>query len=215
MVRDRDAVGVAREVVEHGRGPAKRRLRIDDPGVATQGVDARLKRRRCLDGRERRREDQTLLTRGDLEPRQEPVGKGPRQGADGKEKRRAGRHPAVAVDVEGAPEHDAVQVDVEAELLIPRVEDREHAELAAQVMARIGAEGEEGVGHRLEEDLVQTRLVRQEERVEVVGHGEDGVTVVDGQQLRLPRPGSGGGRRRGFRRDGIAIARSSRFTVCV
>jgi hypothetical protein len=43
------------------------------------------------------------------------------------------------------------------------VEDGETAQLAAQMMARIGAEGEERVGHRLEEDLIETRLVRKDE----------------------------------------------------
>jgi len=81
----------------------------------------------------------------------------------------------TAVDVEGATGDDAVQVDVEAELLIPRMEDGQKAPLAAQMVARIGAEGEERVGDRLEEDLIQDGLVGEDERVEIVGHGEDGV----------------------------------------
>ena len=89
MVRDRHAVGVAREVVEDGRGSPTRRLRIHDPGPPSDDGEPRAERRRRLDGRERRREDQTLLTIGDLEPREEPPTEGPRQGADGKEKGRA------------------------------------------------------------------------------------------------------------------------------
>jgi hypothetical protein len=48
---------------------------------------------------------------------------------------------------------------VETELRIPRVEDREKAELAAQTMPRIGAEGQERVGDGLEEDLIEGGLV--------------------------------------------------------
>ena len=88
------------------------------------------------------------------------MGKGPRQGADGKEKRRVGRYPAVALDVEGPTGDDAVQVDVVAQLLIPCVEDREEAELPAEMMPRIGPKREKRVGDRLEEDLIETRLVR-------------------------------------------------------
>jgi hypothetical protein len=125
------------------------------------------------------------LTRGDLDPREEPPTEGPRQGADGKEKRRVGRHPAVALDVKGATGNDAVQVDVVAQLLIPCVEDREEAQLAAQMMARIGPKREERVGDRLEEDLIQDGLVGEDERVEIVGHGENGVKDV------TPRPPHG------------------------
>ena len=78
IVRDREAVGEAPEVVEGGCGPATRRLRLDDPGLATQGADPCLTRRRCLNGRERHREDQSLLLRRRLEPRQEPAAEGPR-----------------------------------------------------------------------------------------------------------------------------------------
>jgi hypothetical protein len=69
-------------------------------------------------------------------------------------------------------------VQVEAQLLIPRVEDGQKAQLAAQLMARIGPEGEERVSDRLKEDLTETRLVREDERVEIVGPGEDGVKQV-------------------------------------
>ena len=156
MVGDRHAVGVAGEVVEDGRGSAERRLRIDDPGLATQGAEPRPKRRRRLDGRRATPGRPDAAARHAISSRvRNRWREGPRQGADGKEKRRAGGDPAVAVDVEGATGDDAVQVDVEAELLIPRVEDREKAQLAAQMMARIGAEGEERVGDRLEEDLIE------------------------------------------------------------
>jgi hypothetical protein len=102
---------------------------------------------------------------------------------------------------------------VEAELLIPRVEDRENAELAAQTVARIGPKREERVGDRLEEDLIETRLVREDERVEIVGHGEDGVKVVDGQEFGLSGlepPGLG----EGWARGAVAIStRNGELTI--
>ena len=98
-----------------------------------------------------------------------------------------GRAPGAGGSGAGATGDDAVQVDVDAKLLIPRVEDGQETQLPAQMMARIGAEGEERVGDRLEEDPIETRRVREDERVEIVGHGEDGVNVVDGQHLRPSR----------------------------
>ena len=80
----------------------------------------------------------------------------------------------TAVDVEGATGDDAVQVDVEAELLIPRMEDGQKAPLAAQMVARIGAEGEERVGDRLEEDLIQDGIERLARDVEIAARGGQG-----------------------------------------
>ncbi|MBE3065010.1 MAG: hypothetical protein IMZ69_08325 [Spirochaetes bacterium] len=53
------------------------------------------------------------------------------------------------------------------------------------MMPRIGAEGEQRVGDGLEEDLVEAGLVREDDRVEVVWQGEDGVEVVDRQEFGL------------------------------
>lgn len=50
-----------------------------------------------------------------------------------------------------------MQADVDAELLIPRVEDRHETQLPAQMMAGIGADGEGRVGDRPEEDLIPGR----------------------------------------------------------
>ena len=42
MVRDRDAVRVASEVVEDGRGSTERRLRIHDPGLPSEDTEPRI-----------------------------------------------------------------------------------------------------------------------------------------------------------------------------
>jgi hypothetical protein len=82
------------------------------------------------------------------------VAEDPRQGADGKEKRRAGGHPAVAVDVEGAAGDDAVQVDVDTELLTPRVEDREVEPLQRLRVEEADREGGHADGTRCEMTLL-------------------------------------------------------------
>jgi hypothetical protein len=114
-------------------------------------------RPRGLPQRRARGEDHAPLLKRRLEPHEKPPAECPRQGADGKEQRRAGGYPAVAVDIERATGDEAVQADVDAELLIPRVEDRHETQLPAQMMAGIGADGEGRVGDRPEEDLIPGR----------------------------------------------------------
>src|SRR4051794_26023475 len=71
------------------------------------------------------------------------------------EARAAGDEASVRPDP--APRHDAVDVRVMGERLPPRVQDRDHPGLGAQ-MLRIGADGANGLGRGLEQDVVDDGL---------------------------------------------------------
>ena len=68
--------------------------------------------------------------------------------------------------------------------LPPGVQHGDHADLGAE-MLRIGGDGTHGLRRRLEQDVVDDRLVLQGDGGDRRRHGEDDVEVRDGQQLGL------------------------------
>ncbi len=78
---------------------------------------------------------------------------------DGGEEGGAPRLPLATVYVEARVGHDHVQVRVEAELLIPGMEDRGAADAHAAV-AGIGGDGAQGLGDGPEEDVEHHPAVR-------------------------------------------------------
>ena len=70
--------------------------------------------------------------------------------------------------------------------LPPRVEDRQAADLAAQV-ARVVPKRRERLPRRVEKEAVEDPRVPLGEGVQGMGQGEDHMEILDRQQLRLPR----------------------------
>jgi hypothetical protein len=67
--------------------------------------------------------------------------------------------------------------------LPPGVQDRDHSRLGAQVFG-IGGDDADGLSGRLEQDVIDDRLVRESDRRDGRGHGEDDMEIGNGQQLR-------------------------------
>ena len=98
--------------------------------------------------------------------------------ADGKEKRAAGADPALAVRREHTSGDQAMDMDVLGQILAPGVEDRRDPEGPAEV-ARVTAEGQEGIGRGAEEQRVDHSGVALRERIERVRQGKHDVEVGD------------------------------------
>jgi hypothetical protein len=86
-----------------------------------------------------------------------------------------------------------VNVGMKQQILSPAVQNREETDLCAEV-AGIGGNGLQRGGAGGEQDLIQQRLVAQNQIVELFRDGENHVVVIDGQQFSLPaidplRPG--------------------------
>jgi len=79
-----------------------------------------------------------------------------------------------------------MDVGVMMQVLPPSVEQRDHAELGAQVSG-ICAQGPQRLGCRLEQDGVERRLVLEGDLGDLRRHREDDVEVLNWQQVGLPR----------------------------
>src|SRR4051795_6440307 len=180
-VGEGDPVRVAAEIVENLPGPAERSLGIDDPFDAAQRLDVRTESGRLAQPREIAEEGQVASLKGRLETLEEEAAIKTREDADGQEEARAAGDEA-SVRPDAAPRHDAVDVRVVGERLPPRVQDRDHPGLGAQ-MLRIGADGADGLGRGLEQDVVDHGLVLQGDRRHRRRQGEDDMKIGDGQEF--------------------------------
>ena len=182
LVADGDPVRVAAEVVEDLFGAGEGSLRIDDPlGLAGRAEvlgEARWVAERLqpageveLSGLEcvlQRREEHPPEVAGQDPNRQEEPG--------------AAGNPGAPVVGEPPTRNDAVQMGMMHERLAPGMEDREEAELGAEV-ARVGSDRAERVCDGPEEQTLDDGLVLCGDLGDSRGHGEDDVEVLDRQQV--------------------------------
>src|SRR3972149_7518740 len=89
----------------------------------------------------------------------------------------AGGSPACAAFAERAAGDEAMEVDVEAQLLVPGMQEGDEADLPAQAMLRVAAESLERLRDGSEEHVEEDFLVVERQRIEEMGQGEDGVVV--------------------------------------
>jgi hypothetical protein len=203
-IGDRDTVRIPTEVLEHLRGPTKRRLRIDDPGRRPElrdkcGELARVGER-CRAGGE----GQPALVERALQPREILRAEDDRERLHRKQKRRAPADPTRAVARQGAARDETVDVQMLRQRLTPSVEDGGHADRAAQV-SRIAPEREQRVSGCTKEQGVDDARIALSERIERMGQREDHMKVRNRQEVRtagLDPPGT----RPGLARGTVAIA---------
>src|SRR3972149_10409 len=81
----------------------------------------------------------------------------------------AGGSPACAAFAERAAGDEAMEVDVEAQLLVPGMQEGDEADLPAQAMLRVAAEGLERLRTGSEEPVAEGFLVVERPRVGGVG----------------------------------------------
>ena len=129
VIGDGDAVGVAREVVQHVGGTAKGRLGVDHPRLAIERSEQRAKGRRpAASGCKAPGKCEATLRET---PSRRPATSFPRKTCrstvTGRKKRRPRVDPPRAVGRQAARGHDAVDVRMMLEALPPRVEDHQPA----------------------------------------------------------------------------------------
>src|SRR6202043_2551019 len=78
---------------------------------------------------------------------------------------------------QSAAGHDAVEMGMIAEGLTPGVKHREKPDLRAE-MSRIGSDGAQRLGGRLEQDLVDRAGILEGNLGDLVGNGEDDMEIV-------------------------------------
>jgi hypothetical protein len=99
-----------------------------------------------------------------------------------------GAVPASAVEGKRAARDKAVDVDVNAQELVPSVENGQDADGSLETLV---TEVQKGAGRGVEEDFVEEGLVRQCESVKLVWQGKDVVEILNGQKLGLSVLGPG------------------------
>jgi len=204
VIRDRDAMRVARQVRQDAHGPAKRRLGVHDPRLLVERVEEAAPGRGIRQGRGAAGKRETVAIMGASEAVEELRATHDREGPHGEEKRRPARDPSCAVGAEGAARHDTVEVDVLGERLAPGVEDGRDADGPTEV-AGVAPEGQKGVGHGAKQEVVDDARIPLGERIERMREREDDVKVRDREQLGPARrePAVAGNR---LTRRAVAIA---------
>jgi len=185
VIRDRDAMRVARQVRQDARGPAKRRLGVHDPRLRMERVEEAAPGRGICQGRGAAGKRETVAIMGASEAVEELRATHDREGPHGEEKRRPARDPSCAVGAEGAARHDTVEVDVPGGRLAPGVEDGRDADGPTEV-AGVAPEGQKGVGHGAKQEVVDEARIPLGERIEGMRKREDDVEVRDGKLLGSP-----------------------------
>ncbi len=178
LVGDGGALHIAGEVTQHGRSGAGG-LDIDVPVRRPHPV-----RHLGVQGRRRR-----------AQPVAEGLAEGCGDGTHGQEPvRLPAPLPAFAVGSQAAAGHDDVQVRVMLELPSPRVQDGKQSQFAAKMALHRG-DRLQGLGGRLEEQIVERFRLGGEGTAQFFRHGEGPEEVGDRQEpfglLLGPRGGVG------------------------
>lgn len=182
MVRDRDTVGVAGEIVENVFGTAEGRLGVDDPVLGKEPPEEMLEAFRCGELLERAVELELALKQKLLEFGGELAAEDAAENPDRQEEARGGCNPSGAVEGEATAWHDAVDVRMVLEVLSPGMEHAEQTDVGTQ-MLRVASDFEQRGSTGTEEQIVEQPLVLQHKRGQLMGQSEDDMEVGHGQQL--------------------------------
>jgi len=148
-IGDGDAMGIAAEIVEHLLGSAERAFGVDDPGDAAQGGKVAGEGGRFGECGEIAEEAQPAVRERIEQAFEEKAAVEPREDVDWQEEAGAAGDP-TSIGREAAARHDAMDVRVMGQGLAPAMQDRDHADLGAEMFG-IGADGADRLGRGLEE----------------------------------------------------------------
>jgi len=176
LVGDGHAVGVAAEVAQHLPGSGEGRLAVDDP-VFAGGSSKSSVRVDVIAA-------QGLVVEARLESAQQLGAEELRQDPHGKQKTAPGRDPTAAIRIEPASCNDAMDVRMKQQGLSPTVQHTREADLGAEVL-RVTCHVVQRLRDRGKEQAIAASGISAEQGVECVGHGEDDVVILDGQQMLL------------------------------
>jgi hypothetical protein len=177
VVGDGDAMGGAGEIREHLIGAGEGRFAVHDPAFGCGALEPVL--RIVIAGRGNLGARDRVLEHG-----QELAAEHRREHVHGEEEVRAGGDPARVLGVPPAARNDAMQMRVNEQELGPGMQDggdrdRDAKPTAGDLLQGLGDGGEqEAIGHP---------RGGEEERVQLGGHGEDDMKVLDGEQVAALR----------------------------
>jgi hypothetical protein len=139
MVADRNAMGIASEVMQDVFRAAEGRLGIDDPILSTQLVQKSSKLIGIIKVLQASTEDELTLLKGDFQAFSELAAENPTEYPDRKEKVLPARlFPGGPVQCQTAGGNDAMNVWVMQQVLPPRMKDAEKPDVRSQVF-RVGS----------------------------------------------------------------------------
>lgn len=184
VVRDRDAVGVAGEILEDRLGAIERWLGVDDPLGATGLAQKLLEGLAVTVTGESSVELQGAVSERGAEARCELAPEEAAENAHGQEEARSAGLPGASVVGQAAGGEHTVHVRMMDQGLAPGVEDDEEAEASAEV-ARVGGDLLKRLGGRAQQEVVDDLRALECERRERLGQGEDDVRVGHRQHLGL------------------------------
>ena len=155
-VGDGDAVGVAREIGQHGLGPAERALGVDDPFGFAQRRQIRREGLRVGESGVIAEELQAAgVVRGDQLLQEQPAEQA-REHAHRQEEAGPAGDPALAVERDAAARHDHVDVRMMGQRRAPGVQHGGDADAGAEVLG-VGGDGDQRLGRGLEQEVVDRR----------------------------------------------------------
>ena len=183
-IGDRNAMGIAAEIGENLLWPAERTLGVDDPFDFAQGIEMTAEHRRVAEVCQIAKECELGVVERRLQVLQEQTSVQPRQNSDRQEKAGPATDPA-SIAGKAAARDDAMGMGMMRQGLTPGVENGDHAGLSSE-MPGIDADEADRLGCRLEQDVVDDRLVLERDDGDGPRHREDDVEVSDWQQVGLP-----------------------------
>ena len=182
-VGDGDPVGVAAKVGEDMFGRTERRLRIDDPALASQQPDRGCEGTGVSQPVERAGEAQPSGRMGHLKPIEEQPPEQARENMDRQEEGRSAAEPS-SIRGERAARNEAMNVRMMREHLTPCVKNGQEADLAAQ-MPGVGRDGLERRGDGVEQDRINDSLVVEGDLGDLGRHREHDMEIRHRQQVCL------------------------------
>ena len=184
-IGDRDPVRVTREIAQHLLGSGERLLGVDHPIDLAQRRDERLELG-CVDepgvGAE---ELQAARVVGLDQARKKQPPEQRRQRQHWQKVVRPARHPLRAISREPATRHHHMHVRMMRQRRAPRVQHRHEADARAQMLG-CRRDLQRGLRRRLEQQVVDHRLVRVSDVGDRRGQCVDDVEIRHGKKLGFP-----------------------------
>jgi len=144
-IGDGDAVGVARQIGEHGARSAERTLGIDHPLDLAQRRQIGLEGSDVIEAGVDAEELETSVPVGGDELGQESSPEQARENLHGQNEVRSARHPTRAINGDAAARHDHVDMGMVRQRRAPGVQHGSDADAGAEVLG-IGRNGGHGLG---------------------------------------------------------------------
>ena len=176
MVGDRDAVGIAREIMQNMFGAAEGWLGVDDPVLSEELSQKSAEGTWFGESLKRAVELELVLLEELSESRGELASKDATECTDGQEEAVRRSDPSGATGCKATSGNDVMDVGMMLQILPPSMEYAKKSDLGSQ-MLRITGEFQQCGGAGPEEQIIEQSLVLQSESRELMRQGEDDMKV--------------------------------------